>query len=85
MRIDEIAADWDRVKVSLGPGLRPHSSAQAAKPPNPEIHRNPRNLMKYSDLHGNQTKSSQLGSSKGFFKGRTPRAIESPSRRIIES
>ena len=38
MNIDETAASWDRVKVSLRAPSRPQRVAEAAKPPTPEIH-----------------------------------------------
>ena len=37
MKIDEKAASWNRVKVSLGASFRLQNPAEAAKPPTPEI------------------------------------------------
>ena len=38
MKINQIATSWDRVKVSLGTGLRLQSAAQVAKPRTHEIY-----------------------------------------------
>ena len=46
MKIDEKAASWNRVKVSLGATSRQQAVAEAAKPRAPEIHGNVRNHMK---------------------------------------
>ena len=38
IRIDEMAANWDRAKVPLGARLRPQTVAQATKNLTPETH-----------------------------------------------
>jgi hypothetical protein len=53
IKIDETAAIWDRVKFSLGATSRWQTSAQAAKPPTPEIHEiswNPWKSMKIDEI-----------------------------------
>ena len=88
MKIDEIAASWDRAKVSIGAGPRCHRRPQAATrcqtsdPGTPaktteihEIHEISWNHMKSHEIHEihenheNRWNSSQLGSSKGFYRG----------------
>ena len=51
MKIDEIAASWDRVKVSLGAAFR---LQRDAKPPTPKMHGNQRNLSKCREIHENR-------------------------------
>ena len=72
MKIVEIAASWNRVKVSLRHHSLGKASAEAVWPRRPEIHRNPWNLMKSQIINENQWNSSQLGSRKGFFRALIP-------------
>ena len=54
MKIDEITASCDRVKVSLGAASRPQRAAQGGKLWTLEIHENLWNLMKSLEIHKNQ-------------------------------
>ena len=57
MKINEKAASWNRVKVSLGASSRWQRPAEAAKPPTPEIMksheilRNTYKSMKMREIH----------------------------------
>ena len=76
MKIDEIAASWDRAKVSIGagrsiPGERSLSFIPLKSMESHEILWKALKLMK---IHRNSWNSRQLGSSKGFYRGRTSAA-----------
>ena len=71
IEIHEIAGSWDRVKVSIVAGPRRQTLPSISKPRTPEIHKISWNLMKIMKIHKNPWNSSQLGSSKGFYRGRT--------------
>ena len=57
MKIDDKAASWNRVKVSLRASLGLQTVAEAAKPPTPEImksheiHEIFRNTYKFMKMH----------------------------------
>jgi hypothetical protein len=77
-KIDEIAATWDRVKVSKGAGPRWHSAAKAPTGFSTPDARNPWNLMK-----SHETKKSWKSMKcqpaaieyKGFWRSRTSLAL----------
>ena len=54
MKIDEITASWDRVKVSLRAGLRFSRLQLVSRPPPPEI------PWKSMQSHENQMKSMKI-------------------------
>ena len=57
MKIDEKAASWNRVKLSLGASLDLQKPFQAVEPPTPEIHEILWNLMKSLEIHMTPWKS----------------------------
>ena len=71
MKINEMAASWNRANVSLGAGPRCHRAQQGSKPRTLGINEMQWKPMKIMKIYVNQWNSNQLESSKGYFRGKT--------------